>query len=177
MFCTHVISFDNCLSSILQVLVGQKTQRPVNSVSTMATSVETCLAFRLRRLRRLCPKTKESFEPFDVTCLSSYWRGLGWLASFCKLCILCIIFVILQVIMYPQKSHSKVYYANTELEQLYDDIVARDRLFLEKSKFVLFFEQHRFCLQYQPVRAEKKVGFHGLLSGKRRECFGNIPNM
>ena len=28
--------------------------------------------------------------------------------------------------------------------------------FLEKSKFVLFFEQHRFCLQYQPVRAEKK---------------------
>ena len=97
MFCTHVISFDNCLSSILQVLVGQKTQCPVNSVSTMATSVETCLAFRLRRLRRLCPNTKESFEPFDVTCLSSYWTGLGWLATFCKLCILYTIFVILQV--------------------------------------------------------------------------------
>ena len=86
------------LSSILQVLVGQKTQCPVNSVSAMATSVETCLAFRLRRLRRLCPKTKESFESFDVTCLSSYWTGLGWLATFCKLCILCTIFVILQVV-------------------------------------------------------------------------------
>ena len=136
MFCTHVISF--------------------NAASVVSFKCKTCLAFRLRRLRRLCPKTKESWafwrhlsvEPLERLGLAT--DSLQIMYTLYYLCYLTSYHVPSKVafksLLCKHRTRATVWWYCRQ----------RPPFFLEKSKFVLFFEQHRFCLQYQPVRAEKK---------------------